>query len=519
MIDADLIIAFLVAITLLAAVARRIGTPYPVVLVLGGLVMGLIPGVPSARLRPDLVLVLFLPPLLYSAAYLSSVRELRANAGPILLLAVGLVLATVGGIALFGALVIGLPWAVAFVLGAVLGPTDPVSASAILQRTGAPSRIVTILEGESLVNDGTAITAYTIAVAAVQTGHFSIGHAIWKFSFEVAVGTLIGLAAAWLATRVRRRLEAGAELTLTLLTPFIAYVPAQEAGASGVLAAVAAGLYVATQAPRVSSPGARLQLASFWQMLVFLLNAILFLLIGLQLPKVLDGIRGGLSLTLAWQALALAAAVFAIRFLWMGLMPIVQRALRRGRGATSAGHPTRLVLGWAGMRGALSLAIALAVPLETSAGAPFPGREELVFFTYAAVLLTLVPPGFTLGPLVRRLGLERAEERAQRLAEARSSVYEAALERIDSLLTDHEVDEELAGRLRHLYEGRVERLAARIDGEADGGDGTARHARARRAVIAAERDRLAELGAAGSYPADLLREIQHELDLEEARIR
>src|SRR6185437_12862956 len=226
MIDADLIIAFLVAITLLAALARRIGTPYPVVLVLGGLVMGLIPGVPSAKLRPDLVLVLFLPPLLYSSAYLSSVRELRASAGPILLLAIGLVLATVGGIAAFGALVVGLPWAVAFVLGAVLGPTDPVSASAILQRIGAPSRIVTILEGESLVNDGTAITAYAIAIAAVQTGHFSAGHAVWKFFFEVVVGTLIGLAAAWLAARARRRLEAGAELTLTLLTPFIAYVPA-----------------------------------------------------------------------------------------------------------------------------------------------------------------------------------------------------------------------------------------------------------------------------------------------------
>jgi monovalent cation/hydrogen antiporter len=234
---------------------------------------------------------------------------------------------------------------------------------------------------------------------------------------------------------------------------------------------------------------------------------------------VLDGIKGGLSGTLIWQAVAIAAIVFAVRFLWMDLVPVVQRALRRGRGSTSGGRPARLVLGWSGMRGAVSLAIALAIPLRTSAGAPFPQRAQVVFFSYAAVLITLVLPGFTLGPLVRRLGLQRAGERARRMAEARSAVYQAALERIDELAADDEVDEDLAGRLRHLYEGRVERLATRLAEDGHEHDGAAQHSRARRAVIAAERDRLAELGAAGSYPADLLRDIQHELDLEESRIR
>ena len=227
MIDASLVIALLAAITLLAGLAARTGTPYPVVLVLGGLVMGLAPGIPSPQLNPDLVLVLFLPPLLYSSAFLSSVGELRANAGPILLLAIGLVLATVGGVAVVGVLVVGLPWAVAFVLGAVLGPTDPVSASAILQRLGAPPRIVTILEGESLVNDATAITAFAIALAAVGSGTFTPLDAIGKFAFEVVVGTVIGLIAAWLAALMRRRLQADAELALTLLTPFIAYIGKQ----------------------------------------------------------------------------------------------------------------------------------------------------------------------------------------------------------------------------------------------------------------------------------------------------
>jgi CPA1 family monovalent cation:H+ antiporter len=458
-IDPSVVIALLAAITLLAGLAARTGTPYPVVLVVGGLFMGLVPGIPAPRLSPDLVLVVFLPPLLYASAFQSSVDELRANAGPILLLAVGLVLATVGGVAVVAVLVAGLPWAVAFVLGAVLGPTDPVSASAIMQRLGAPQRIVTILEGESLVNDGTAITAYTIALAAVGTGKFSLLNAVGTFAFEVAVGTAIGLAAAWLAARLRPQLDAQGELALTLLTPFIAYIPADAIGASGVLAAFAAGLYGATRETQTTSAASRLRIRAFWDVLVFLLNALLFLLIGLQLPHIVAGIAGGFTTELLAQALAVAAAVFALRLAWMfGLSPVA-RALRRGAGGTPAQPAARLVLGWSAMRGGVTLALALAIPLQ-AAGHPFPHRSLVIFLAYAGVLVTLVAPGLTLGALVARLGLQEGAERQRQLAEAQATMLYAALEETEALASDDRISEDARERLSSPYQARLDRLDA-----------------------------------------------------------
>jgi CPA1 family monovalent cation:H+ antiporter len=518
-ISAGLVIALLAAITLLAGLAARTGTPYPVVLVLGGLVMGLVPGIPSPRLNPDLVLVLFLPPLLYASAFQSSVGELRAHAGPILLLAVGLVLATVGGVAVVAVLVAGLPWAVALTLGAVLGPTDPVSASAILQRLGAPGRIVTILEGESLVNDATAITAFTIALAAVGTGTFSPLHGLETFVFEVVVGAAIGLAAAWLATRLRRRLDAEAELALTLLTPFVAYIPADAVGASGVLAAVAAGLYVATRETETTSAASRLRIRAFWDVLVFLLNALLFLLIGMQLAPIVDGIGGGFTLGLVGQALAVAAAIFALRLAWMFTLSPVARALRRGPSGTPAQPAARLVLGWSAMRGGVTLALALAIPLQVD-GHPFPERSLVIFLAYAAVLVTLVLPGLTLGPMVRGLGLQRGAERRRKLFEAQATVLHAALEGIEALASQDLISEDAVERLSGPYHARLDRLDARRDGDAgDRPDDPSGMASARRAVIAAQRRRLSELRREHRYPADMLRQIERDLDLDEARLR
>ncbi|HKO27852.1 MAG TPA: Na+/H+ antiporter [Solirubrobacteraceae bacterium] len=518
MIDASLVIALLAAITLLAGLAARTGTPYPVVLVLGGLVMGLAPGIPSPRLNPDLVLVLFLPPLLYSSAFLSSVGELRANARPILLLAVGLVLATVGGLAVVGVLVAGLPWAVAFVLGAVLGPTDPVSASAILQRLGAPARIVTILEGESLVNDATAITAFTIALAAVGSGVFSPLDAIGKFVFEVVVGTVIGLIAAWLATLLRRRLQTDAELALTLLTPFIAYIPADEIGASGVLAAVAAGLYAATRETETTSAHSRLRIRAFWDVLVFLLNALLFLLVGEQLPHIVQGIGGGFTVTLVGQVVAVAAAIFALRLVWMFALSPVARALRRGRTGTPAQPAARFVLGWSAMRGGVTLALALAIPLQVE-GRAFPHRSLVIFLAYGAVLITLVVPGLTLGPLIRRLGLQQGAARQRLLAQAQAAILHAALEEIEALASDDRISEGAAERISAPYHARLDRLVPRRDGEDDRSSESDQIDGARRAVIAAQRRRVSELRRDNHYPAEMLREIERDLDLDEARLR
>ena len=520
MINANLVIALLAAITLLAGLAARTGTPYPVVLVLGGLVMGLLPGVPSPRLNPDLVLVLFLPPLIYSSAFLSSVRGIRANAVPILELAVGLVLVTTGLVAGVAVLFAGLPVAVAFVLGAVLGPTDPVSASAILNRLGAPERLVTILEGESLVNDGTAITAYAIAIDAVGTGHFSLLGGIGRFAFEVVVGTAIGLIVAWLSLRLRRALRGtGAVLALTLLTPFVAYIPAQELGASGVLAVVAAGLYASAIGPQVDPAATRLQVRTFWELLVFLLNALLFLLIGMQLTHVLHAIKGGLSAALVGQALAVGAAVIGLRLAWMFVVPAVTSALRRGEEPVEARPATRFVLGWSGMRGGVSLALALAIPLTVAGGGHFPQRSTVVFFAYAAVLLTLVPAGLTLGPLIDRLGLGQGAVRQRQLAEAHASVLHAALEEIEALAGDARLGEEDAQRLRASYESRLEQLSSHLRGKGTEADRADEHAKARASIIGAERRRLAELRAEHAYPAEVLRELDHQLDLEEARGR
>jgi CPA1 family monovalent cation:H+ antiporter len=467
-----------------------------------------------------LVLVLFLPPLIYSSAFLSSVRGMRSDAYPILELAVGLVLVTTALVAGVAVAAVGLPVAVAFVLGAILGPTDPVSASAILHRVGAPERLVTVLEGESLVNDATAITAYTIAVDAVRNGHFGWLDGIGRFAFEVVVGAAIGLAVAWLALRLRRALRGtGAVLALTLLTPFVAYIPAQALHASGVLAVVAAGLYASARARDVDPAPTRLQVRTFWELLVFLLNALLFLLIGMQLTYVLRAIGGGLSAALVGQALAVGAAVIGVRLVWMFVVPPVTRALRRGADPAEASPATRFVLGWSGMRGGVSLALALAIPLTIAGGGRFPHRSTVVFLTYAAVLLTLVPAALTLGPLIDRLGLGQGAVRQRQLAEAHAAVLHAALEEIEALSGEARVGEEHAERLRALYESRLERVTSQLRDNDAKPTGADEQAHARASIIAAQRRRLAELRARHAYPASVLRELGHQLDLDEARRR
>jgi CPA1 family monovalent cation:H+ antiporter len=457
--------------------------------------MGLLPGVPSPSLSPDVVLVLFLPPLVYAAAVRSSVDDLRANAAPILRLAIGLVLVTVGAVAVVGHVFIGLPWAVAFVLGAVVGPTDTVAASAMFRRLGAPERIVTILEGESLVNDGTGITAYVVAVATVTAGAFSLAGAVKTFAIAIFVGIALGLAVGWLAVQVRRLIDdTEVELALTLLTPFVAYIPAEELGGSGVLGAVAAGLYAGSQLTRVSSVGSRVQLSAFWELLEFLLNALLFLLIGEQLPHVVDAIGGGSVPTLVAEGLITAAAMVTIRMVWMFSLPAVAAALHRGSGAAcgALAGGARTLLGWSGMRGAVSLALLLAVPSTIGGGRAFPHRAELVFVGYVVVVVMLVGPGLTVGALAQRLGLLQGQGAERQEARARAGVLHAALARIESLAES--LPEETADRLRAIYQARLNRVTARLDA-------------------------LARLSQERAFPTHTLRDIGRELDLEELRTR
>jgi Na+/H+ antiporter len=320
---AEVLVFLLVAVAVLAGIALRHDVPYPVVLVLGGLALGFVPWLPAPELEPDVIFFAFLPPLLYAAAFQASAYELRANAGPIALLAVGLVLATVVAVAVVAHHLVGLSWPVAFVLGAVVGPTDPVAAAAVLSRLGAPARIRTILEGESLVNDGTGLTAYALAIAAIGAT-VTAGDVVADFVVKAAGGIGIGLAAGWLFGRLRGATrEPSIDLVLSILTPFVAYVPAEKIHVSGVLAVVTAGVMIGSRSHELAEAGARLRTLAFWQSADFLLNSLLFLLIGLQLVDLVDGVDDKELLEVAGEALVIAALVLGVRLAWMLVVPAV----------------------------------------------------------------------------------------------------------------------------------------------------------------------------------------------------
>ena len=505
------------AVALLAELARRIGVPSPIVLVLAGLALGFVPGLHSPSLDPETFFVFFLPPLLYSQAFLFSTDELKAHAPEIGALAVGLVLATTTAIAAVSHAVVGLPWSSAFVLGAVLGPTDPVAATAVIRQLGVSGRIVTVLEGEALVNDATALVVYKLALAAAGAAAFSLGHAALEFVWVTLGGIATGAVVAWASIVARRWVhDAEAEIALSLVMPFAAYLPAERLGVSGVLAAVTAGLLLGQRA-HASSPGTRLRRHAFWEVLVFLLNSTLFLLVGLTFPGILDRLGGTPPLDLVWNAIAIVATVMALRLAWMLLLPRLVAVLEPGKsGGPAIGELA--VLGWSGMRGGVSLAAALAIPFSVG-GHPFPGRDEILFLTYVALLLTLVVPGLTLGPLIRRLGIGTGEAAARSDARARAHLLRAAVEHLDELARNDELPDEIAEMLRGLYLSRLDGLRPVLRDTGANGDrvvSTEAVRDARRGVIAVQRAALADLESEGMISDAAARTLERELDAEEA---
>ena len=512
----ELIVALLLASTVLAGLARAINVHYAIVLVLGGLVAGLLWGTSAPRVDPQIVLFVFLPPLIYAASFGSSAQDLRAHARAIGLLAVGLVLVTMGAVAAVAHAVADIAWGPAVVLGAILAPTDPVAATSVLRRLGAPDRISTILEGEALVNDGTGLTAYKLAVAAVVSGHFEPGLGVLKFVLVSAGGVAVGLAAGWVSVEVRRRIdEPQIEISISLLTAYLAYVPADRIGASGVLAAVAAGLYTGSRTGLMLSPTSRLRTLGFWDALTFLLESVLFLLIGLQLPHVIRGLSVGRPLEYAAVVLA---TLIAVRMAWMFGIPAIVRLARRGEPAQTRAELT--VLGWSGMRGGVSLAAALALPLM-AAGHAFPDRANVIVIAYIVIAATLVIPGLTLAPLIRRLGLAEEEALARQEARARMALAHAALGRVEEMAERGKLPEPVADAVRLTYEQRIYRLEPEVDGGVADGDEAAlarRLREVRRELIAVERRRLADLRRRGEISAESMRRIEHELDLDESRL-
>ena len=507
-----------VAVAGFSSLARLVGVPYPILLVLGGLVLGLVPGVPEIELEPDLVFLLFLPPLLYSAAFFASLRDLRADARAITLLALGLVLVTTAAVAVVArALLPGLPWPVAVALGAIISPTDPVAATAVMRRLGAPRRIVTIVEGESLVNDASAIVVYRAAVAAAVGGGVSWWEAGLQLPLGLLGGVAIGLVVGLAIAELRRRLDdPPVEIAISLVTGYAAYLPAEQLHVSGVLAAVTAGIVVGWRGPEIAEARTRLEAFSVWTVVVFLANALLFILVGLQLPLVLRGVAGQDVAQAVGVALAVAAVVIAVRLVWGYTTPYVVRALDRrpSQVARRADWRARTVVAWSGMRGAVSMAAALALPLA------IPERGLLIFIAFVVVLVTLVLQGLTLPALIARLGVhdDGAEQREE--LRARRETAEAALTRLDELAREGWPREDTVERMRGLYEFRRHRVAVRAGDEPDDGtDGRSlAYQRIIREVLVAQRHRLVSLRNDGTISSDVMHRVERELDLEDSRL-
>jgi CPA1 family monovalent cation:H+ antiporter len=520
------VLAVLLGAGTLLLLADRTQIPYPILLTVGGTALAFVPGVNEFVLDPDVILIAFLPPLLYGAAFFTSIQDLRANYKPIGLLAVGLVTATTITVAVVAHAVVGLPWTAAFVLGAVVSPTDPVAAAEIAVRSHAPRRLVTIVEGESLINDSTGLIAYKFAIAAVLSGTFSITSALGDFVLSAGGGIALGLAVGYAIAELRQRLDdAPTETAISLLTPYMAYLPAEALGISAVLAAVSAGLYLGWRSPELVTPSTRIQIVGFWEILTFALNAALFVLIGLQLRTVIDDLGAYSTGQLAGYAAVVAGTVIATRMAFLFPFNILSRLLvkrlPRRTGEPPPDFRLTALLGWSGMRGAVSLAVALAIPLHTDAGDPFPGRDLIIFLAYSVILVTVVGQGLTLGRLIELAGVYDDDETvAEQEARARIAASQAAIDRLDELEVEEWVREASAQRLRQSYEFRIRRFESRLDEDDDGDieEGSQAYQRLRRKVLEAERAEIIRQRNRGDITDEIMRRIERDIDLEDARL-
>jgi monovalent cation/hydrogen antiporter len=516
------LVALLVSVVVLGTVARLVHIPYPIVLVIGGLGLGLVLGPDdTVTLDPDLVLVIFLPPLLYSSAFFANLHDIRRGMRVVSVLAIGLVLATMCTVAVVAhAVVDGMSWPVAFVLGAIVSPTDPVAATEILRRLRVPRQMLSIIEGESLLNDGTALVAYHTALKAVTAG-FVFWAAAGDFVVSAAGGIAIGLVAGKVLVEIRRRInDIPTEITISLLSGYAGYLPAEALDVSGVLAAVTTGIVLGWKAPEISTASMRLQGYAVWEILVFLLNALLFVLIGLQLPTILEGLNDESPATLLGWAAAVSAAVILTRLVFGELFTRFIRAVDRRpvQRERRASWRMRLISGWCGMRGAVSLAAALALNED------FPHRDIVLFLTFAVIFATLVLQGLTLPALIKLLRIEGdgADEREELIG--RRAAVQAALSRIEELGGAEWTRDETAERMRMMYEYRQRRFAVRA-GEIDDAEGVDayetrayRYQKMVRSVLGAQRATLVDLRNRGEISNEVMHRLERELDLEEERL-
>lgn len=519
-----LVLVLLALTAVVASFATRIRIPYAILLVLVGALLGLVPGLPRVTVEPDIILLLFLPPLVYASAWQTSWQQFRSNLRPILLLSVGLVLTTTAIVAVVVHLAIGLPWPVAFVLGAVLSPTDAVAASTIAQSTGLARRIVTILEGESMVNDATGLVVYRFAVAVVMTGTFSLWQAGLQFVVVSLGGLLLGLILAWPIAWLHRHIDdAPIEITITLLTPYAAYLLAEEFHISGVLAALAAGLYLSRHSSRFFSANTRLQANAVWNVLVFLLNGLLFLLIGLAWRTILGSITSESFGSVLGEAVLVSVSVIVIRVIWVFLATYVPRLLspRLRRRDPDPGWRNVTIIAWTGLRGGISLAAALALPLTSATGQTFPARNLIIELTFGVILATLVGQGLSLIPLIRLLRLQTETMYEEELRQARLIATHAALVKVEELAQMDGAASPFLADLRAHYEHQARHWSVKADGAMQEpiAEQAVTHQHLREEVLQAERTAVIALRDQGQIDDEVLREMERELDLEEQRLR
>ncbi len=526
--DLEIVFLFLLLfVVMFGILARKLNTPYPIVLVIGGLLLSFIPGIPKVTLNPDVVFFVILPPLLYSAAWVTSWREFSYNLVSIVLLAFALVAFTVFGVTeAVQWFLPGFDWRMGIVLGAVVAPTDAIAASSIARRVGLPKRIVDILEGESLVNDATALLALEFGIALLVKGKTpTVTSGVLRLLYLTTGGLLVGLVIGAIVHWIEDRIEDGpVEIALSILTPYVAYLAADSIRASGVLAVVVCGLYLSHNSSHFFSPGVRLQAWAVWDSLTFVLNGLVFVLIGLQLPYILQGIRGySLNQLLAYGAL-FSAFLILLRLVWAFPGAYFANFIRRRVFHQKEKLPPlrqTFVIGWTGMRGVISLAAAIALPQVLANGVPFMQRNLIIFLTFCVILVTLVLQGLTLPPLIRALGLAGGSEPDPEEKEARRVMIQAGLKHLEeSARNDKPEFSEIYDDLARHYRQRLATLSEDWQSLKDGvsPDFYKRSRELSREILGVKRQAAVHLRSQGRINDELLRQLERELDLDETRL-
>lgn len=523
----ELVVLLLLAFVIVfAVVAKKLDKPYPIVLVLAGLPLGFVPGAPEVPLNPDLIFLVVLPPLLYAAAWQTSWRDFQYNISSILLLAFGLVGFTVAGVALAGPrLLPNFDWQSAFVLGAVVSTTDAIAATSVAKKLGLPKRIIDILEGESLVNDASGLLALEFGTAIITGGHVpSVGLGLWRLIYLSVAGIAVGMTLALIVELVEKLVEDGpVEIAISILTPYAAYLAAEQVHASGVLAVIACGLYLSRRSAHFFSPGVRIQAYAVWEALTFLLNGFVFVLIGLQLPSVLKGMGQMSTASAIGYGLALSALLVVLRMVWTFPGAQAARLFRNVFQKQKEGPPPAkqvFVVGWTGMRGVVALAAALSLPQLAANGIPFAQRNSIIFFTFVVIMVTLVLQGLTLPLVVRQLGLASPRGPNCEEQEARHIVLQAALERLEELrVTDGQEFADVYEDLEHHYKHRLFIETGEREVLGDGGAGhVTRFEEVSRELRRIERAAALQLRNHKRISDETWRSIERELDLVEWRL-